>query len=150
MNVGGVAYKLVQFHFHAPSEERVAGKGYPMVAHLVHRSDDGKLAVFAVLLKEGKADAALARCSPRCARPRQAEGAARGFDVAGLPSRPTRATTGYTGLAHHARPAAKASAWHVLKQPVEVSKAQIESFRKHYRMNARPVQPLNDRVVEQS
>ena len=37
-----------------------------------------------------------------------------------------------------------------VKQPVEVSKAQIESFRKHYLMNARPVQPLNDRTVEQS
>ncbi|MCX7246128.1 MAG: carbonic anhydrase family protein [Burkholderiales bacterium] len=42
-------YKLLQFHFHTPSEEKVNGKAYPLVAHLVHRSDAGKLAVVAVL-----------------------------------------------------------------------------------------------------
>ena len=40
--------------------------------------------------------------------------------------------------------------WQVLKQPVEVSKAQIAAFRKLYNMNARPVQPLNDRKVEEN
>src|SRR6476620_6461009 len=49
LNLDGVPYKLVQFHFHSPSEERINGKAYPMVAHLVHQSDEGKLAVDAVL-----------------------------------------------------------------------------------------------------
>ena len=40
--------------------------------------------------------------------------------------------------------------WQVLKQPVEVSKAEIAAFRKLYSMNARPVQPLNDRKVEEN
>lgn len=35
-----------------------------------------------------------------------------------------------------------------MRQPVELSKAQLASFRKLYPMNARPVQPLNGRVVE--
>jgi len=41
-------------------------------------------------------------------------------------------------------------AWQVLKEPVELSKAQIDSFRKLYKMNARPVQPLNGRKVQES
>ena len=41
-------------------------------------------------------------------------------------------------------------AWRVLKEPVEISKAQIDSFRKLYKMNARPVQPLNGRKVQES
>ena len=149
MTVGGVPYKLVQFHFHTPSEEKVEGKGYPMVAHLVHKSDDGKLAVVAVLLKEGKADAALAPVFAAMphehGKPKTLPAA---FDVASLlPA--VKAYYKYTGSLT-TPPCSEGVAWHVLKQPVEVSKAQIESFRKHYKMNARPVQPLNDRTIEQS
>ena len=57
--VASGGYKLLQFHFHTPSEELVNGKHYPLVAHLVHRNDAGKLAVVAVLFKEGKPNAAL-------------------------------------------------------------------------------------------
>ena len=59
LNLDGVPYKLVQFHFHAPSEEKIDGKAYAMVAHMVHQSAEGKLAVVAVLLMEGKANPAL-------------------------------------------------------------------------------------------
>jgi carbonic anhydrase len=44
---------LIQFHFHRPSEERVNGRSFDMVAHLVHKSVDGSLAVLAVLLEKG-------------------------------------------------------------------------------------------------
>jgi len=149
LDIGGVPYKLVQFHFHAPSEERIEGKGYPMVVHLVHRADDGKRAVVALLLKEGKADAALA---PVFAGMPHGHGAPKALaaplDVAAfLPA--DKGYYRYTGSLT-TPPCSEGVAWHVLKQPVEVSKAQIESFRKHYRMNARPVQPLNDRTVEQT
>ena len=49
----GRTYQLVQFHFHRPSEERVRGKTFDMVAHLVHKDDDGQLAVVAVLMEKG-------------------------------------------------------------------------------------------------
>ena len=55
ITVGGKPYELVQFHFHKPSEEKVNGKTYDMVAHLVHRDQGGKLAVVAVLLAAGSA-----------------------------------------------------------------------------------------------
>lgn len=40
--------------------------------------------------------------------------------------------------------------WFVLKHPVSVSAAEIERFSKLYRNDARPVQPLYDRVVLES
>lgn len=43
-------YRLLQLHFHTPSEEKIDGKSYPLVAHLVHKSAQGNLAVVAVLL----------------------------------------------------------------------------------------------------
>jgi carbonic anhydrase len=40
--------------------------------------------------------------------------------------------------------------WLVLKTPVEVSAAQIKAFAKLYPDDARPPQPLNGRIVEES
>ena len=40
--------------------------------------------------------------------------------------------------------------WLVLKTPVEASPAQLSQFGKRYPMNARPTQPLNGRVIEES
>ena len=50
LTVRGSVYKLLQFHFHTPSEERINYRGFAMVAHLVHRNSEGQLAVVAVLL----------------------------------------------------------------------------------------------------
>ena len=58
LTVRGVRYRLLQFHFH-PVEEQVNGKRYPLVAHLVHQSAEGQLAVVAVLLDEGAANAVI-------------------------------------------------------------------------------------------
>jgi carbonic anhydrase len=38
----------------------------------------------------------------------------------------------------------------VLKDPVDTSAAQLAAFRKLHPMNARPVQALNDRRLEES
>ncbi|MCK7499811.1 MAG: carbonic anhydrase family protein [Comamonadaceae bacterium] len=37
----GRRYELQQFHFHRPSEERIDGRQFEMVAHLVHKDDRG-------------------------------------------------------------------------------------------------------------
>src|SRR5262249_23060476 len=56
ITVEGKQYELAQFHFHKPSEEKINGKASDMVANLVHKDKDGKLAVVAVLLKAGGAN----------------------------------------------------------------------------------------------
>jgi carbonic anhydrase len=140
-------YQLVQMHFHTPSEERIHGKRYPLVAHLVHRNAAGELAVVAVLFTQGKENAAL---KPVFAGLPAHEGDKRSvageFDVGALlPAQ--HAYYAYMGSLT-TPPCSEGVHWQVLKQPVEVSKAQLSAFRKLYRMNARPVQPLNGRVVE--
>jgi carbonic anhydrase len=52
LTVGDERYRLVQYHFHVPSEHTIAGKRYDMEAHLVHEAADGRLAVVAVFLDE--------------------------------------------------------------------------------------------------
>ena len=142
-------YKLLQFHFHTPSEEKIRGKAYPLVAHMVHRNDEGKLAVVAVLFKQGKENAMLSKVF--AAMPAKAEEKAElpgGLNPADL----LPAQTGYYAYIGSLTtpPCSEGVRWQVLKQPVEMSKAQIAAFRKLYPMNARPVQPVNGRSVQES
>ena len=58
--VGDIRYELLQFHFHRGSEHTVAGVRFPLEMHLVHRSDDGALAVVGVLFRESAASETLA------------------------------------------------------------------------------------------
>jgi len=59
LTIGKESFDLLQFHFHRPSEEQVDGKNASMVAHFVHKSKEGKLAVIGVMLNEGKDSAAI-------------------------------------------------------------------------------------------
>jgi carbonic anhydrase len=54
IQVHGKEYKLVQFHFHSPSEHTMNGKQYALEVHLVHKNDEGQLAVVGVLMQPGK------------------------------------------------------------------------------------------------
>ncbi len=56
LTVDGMPYQLESIHFH-----HVAGKSGDLIAHLVHRSDDGHQLVLAVLLHQGRANPALAK-----------------------------------------------------------------------------------------
>lgn len=41
LQLDGTTFELKQFHFHAPSENLIEGKSYPLEGHLVHVSDKG-------------------------------------------------------------------------------------------------------------
>ncbi len=149
VKVASGGYKLLQFHFHTPSEEMVNGKSYAMVAHLVHKSDAGKLAVVAVLFKEGKKNAVLEKVF--AAMPAKEDSKADlpgGVNVADL----LPAKRGYWAFEGSLTtpPCSEEVQWHVLKDPVEMSKEQLAAFKKLYPMNARPVQPLNGRSLQES
>jgi carbonic anhydrase len=140
-------YKLVQFHFHTPSEESFNGKHYPLVAHLVHKSESGELAVVAVLFKQGKENAALKQVFaglPAAAGDKHALAA--DLDVtAALPAK--HAYYAYMGSLT-TPPCSEGVHWQVMKQASEVSREQLSAFRKLYAMNARPGQALNGRSID--
>jgi carbonic anhydrase len=62
-----------------------------------------------------------------------------------IPADPTY--FGYTGSLT-TPPCSEDVKWHVMKTPIELSYAQLAAFKKLYKMNARPVQPLNGRRVQ--
>lgn len=53
LRIGGETYRPVQFHIHMPSEHTIMNQSFPLELHLVHKSDDGKLAVIGFLFEEG-------------------------------------------------------------------------------------------------
>jgi carbonic anhydrase len=145
--VGDKRYELVQFHFHRPSEEQIKGKQFAMVAHLVHKADDGKLAVVAVLLKAGSANMTLQQIwdhMPMTEGPEQQIS-----DVEFNPSGLLPANAAYFTFAGSLTtpPCTEGLTWFVLRTPTDVSHEQIDAFAKLYPHNARPIQPLNGRVV---
>ncbi|MFC5498546.1 carbonic anhydrase [Caenimonas terrae] len=139
-------YQLTQYHFHAPSEERINGRRYAMGVHLVHRDAQGKLAVVAVLMRLGKENQALKPLFARLpARPGDKVTLPLLNPIAMLP--PDRGYYRFTGSLT-TPPCSEEVSWQVLKQPVEISAAQLHAFRRLYPMNARPIQPRNGRTIE--
>jgi carbonic anhydrase len=115
----------------------------------VHQGPDVGLAVVAVLLDEGPANPAVARVFDAM---RRAEGGKKAPAAAFDAADPLPADRGsYRDVGSLTTPpCGEGVQWQVLKQHGHVSKAEIAALRKLYPMNARPVQPLDGRVVEVS
>jgi len=150
ITIGEKRYELKQFHFHHPSEEKINGKNFPMVAHLVHSDADGNLAVVAVLLKEGAANPLIETLwglAPKTAGPEKT-GDNLQINVADLlPS--SRGYYTFTGSLT-TPPCAEGVSWFVLKTPTTISSKQLATFGGIYAHNARPTQSLNGRTVLES
>lgn len=147
MRVGGKQYELKQFHFHRPSEERINGKTYDMELHLVHADEQGNLAVVAVLLEGGRDNALVHELWSDLPKEKDHEEQLNKIQINAktlLPSRLGYYT--FTGSLT-TPPCTENVAWFVLEQPVTVSAAEIQRFEKLYRNNARPPEPLFDRVI---
>jgi carbonic anhydrase len=149
IEVLGRRFELVQFHFHRPSEERIDGRQFDMVAHLVHKDLDGRLAVVAVLLDRGSAQPLVQTIWNNLPLEKGDEVAAKGsIDLnALLPAE--RAYFTYMGSLT-TPPCSEGVLWMVLKKPVQISAAQIGIFARLYPMNARPIQSASGRTIKES
>jgi carbonic anhydrase len=148
ITVQGKQYELVQFHFHKPSEERINGRTYDMVAHLVHRDRDGNLAVVAVLLKTGGSNRLIQTLWDNLPRKKNEENEAKGVEVNAAGLLPANKSAYYTFTGSLTTPpCSEGVAWFVLKSPMSISEEEIIRFGHLYPMNARPTQPLNGREI---
>lgn len=143
LTLEGKRYALKQYHFHHPGEHAVDGKSYPMELHLVHKSDDGKLAVVAVLIREGEANRWLKPLFDNLPRPgerREPDARISAADL--LP--PSKVFLHYTGSLT-SPPCSEGVAWFVMRAPIELSADQIALMTNLLGDNHRPIQPLNGR-----
>jgi carbonic anhydrase len=161
--VDGRQYRLVQFHFHKPSEEAINGERTDMVVHLVHQHFDGSLAVVGVLMNTKQLGSArtswfdgagkdnpmiqtLWNNVPLVKGKTEAPGVM--IDVNQL--LPTdRSYFTYMGSLT-TPPCSENVLWFVMKNPIYVSEEQVKNFDRIYPMNARPLQPKGDRLIKET
>jgi carbonic anhydrase len=149
ITVDGHNYKLVQFHFHTPSENQIESKAFPMEAHFVHADADGHLAVIGVMLQTGAENAKLAdiwKAMPmeegKTAKP---AGSVNALDLMPANKDYYRFDGSLT-----TPPCSEGVVWMVMKDPITISEAQAQKFAQLFpHHNARPVQAVNGRTVVQ-
>jgi len=148
ITLGDQAYQLVQFHFHSPGEERFAGKDSVMDAHLVHRSEDGKLLVLAVQFQIGdQPNPVIQAMLDRIPREQGAEFKVNAVMVNPLDLLPKQ-TSYYTYSGSLTTPpCSEGVTWIEFKERVSITRQQLDAMQRFYHGNQRPVQALNGREI---
>lgn len=149
IDIGGRKFELQQFHFHRPSEERIDGRQFEMSLHLVHKDEQGRLAVVALLFDEGPANAVV-------------QDVWNNLPLERGDARPARLPLALTELLPDDRryytymgslttpPCSEGVQWVVMRAPQSLTAEQIGIFSRIYPMNARPVQSASGRRILQS
>lgn len=136
-------YKLIQFHFHDPSEHSIEGVHYPAELHLVHKSKLNELAVVGIVLEIGNG--------------KELDHI---FDLI-----PGQFNTAHIDNLHLEKfisssnshfyyegslttpPCSENVKWVVLDKHLKVNKDQLTKFKAYYLDNNRPIQPDFSREV---
>ncbi len=146
ISLEGREFALLQFHFHHPSEHTVEGSAAPIDIHFVHAAAEGDLAVIGVFLEAGEADPTIQSIWDAIPSAGESPGALAAFDPRALLPE---------GGSHYRYPGSLTTpgcseivSWVVMAESIAVSQEQVEAFAAIYPMNARPVQPLNERTIE--
>lgn len=147
LGLNGQVFELKQIHFHAPSENHIRGRSFPLEGHLVHADKEGNLAVVAVMFEAGAAHPALEKLWQQM--PEKAG------DKTSLAAKLTAAEF-LPGKRDYYRfngslttpPCSEGVAWLVMKHPVSVKAEQVEHFAHTlHHPNNRPLQAVNARPV---
>ena len=142
------ARELKQFHFHSPAEHLVAGARYPLEIHFVHEDRSGGLTVLAVFVKEGRTNPALKLIADALRKGRARTGPPPRLKLKTL----IASVDGYFAYSGSLTtpPCTQPVSWIVLAEPLEADAATLRRFSEVLGGNARPVQPLDGRVVLKS
>ncbi|ESQ80477.1 carbonic anhydrase [Asticcacaulis sp. YBE204] len=142
-----VRYKLIQFHFHTPSEHTIDGHRAAIEAHFVHKNDKGELLVIGVLSDVGVADPMLAPIWTYL--PTDPGPAAVIPDVL-INARDLMPATeefyAYSGSLT-TPPCSENVTWLVYASPLSISAEQVDAYQRLTGPNARPIQTAQGRDI---
>jgi len=159
ISIGSTTFRLLEFHFHRPSEEAIDNRRFPMVLHLVHLKNEagcepgkpGCVAAIAILIKEGTPEQRttdllniLFSHFPPPAGPQNVQ-----INLEGLLP-PNYVNAGYWsyGGSLTTPPCTDNITFYVLKPTLTFSATQIAEFERRYPTpNARDIQPLDGRPI---
>jgi carbonic anhydrase len=142
----GRSYRLLQFHFHMPSEHAIDDTLADMELHLVHQDEAGNLAVIGVMITAGQPNTVV---EPFWGQWTTEPGEVFLEDVSIniadlLPA--DQSLYLYDGSLT-TPPCSEGVRWLVMQQPITFSQEQIAVYGQILANTNRPLQPLNNRIV---
>ncbi|HNP20808.1 MAG TPA: carbonic anhydrase family protein [Panacibacter sp.] len=154
ITINNTNYYLSQFHFHWRSEHKINGQDGAMEVHLVHASDSGKMAVIGVLIQLGKANEVLQQVFDACPPTTGITNVLNNVNPALLLPTDTYHYFTYSGSLTTpgggllVLPYLQGLKWFVYADPIKLSNKQYTEYEDMFpEPNARPVQPLGDRII---
>lgn len=149
LKVARKPYRLSEIRFHEPGEVAINGKRPPMSLQLVHLSPEASVLMIEIPVVVGKENSVIKTLwehIPAGGKEQKPEGVKiNAMDL--LP-----ADHGfYFFRGSLTNPVCNEGVqWYVLKNPIEMSAAQIAQYKKYYHNTARPLQPVGERPVVES
>lgn len=142
-------YRLSEISFHEPGEIAVNGKRPPMSLQLLHLAPEATFLIIEVPVVVGKENPAIKTLwehIPDGGKEQSVEGVRINvMDL--LPD--DHGYYRFPGSLTHPI-CNEGVTWFLLKNPIEMSQAQINQYKKYYHNTARPLQPVNDRPIFES
>jgi carbonic anhydrase len=149
LTVRGSTFQLEHLQFHHPAEIRIDDKTHAMAVHLLHRNEQGQMAMLVVLLETGQPHPEIDKIWTHM--PLEVNDSVPmptgGMDLRAL--LPTDARYYQFMGSLNTPPCTEGVLWLVMKQPMTISPEQLRLFAQLFPMNARPVQALHGRVVRE-
>jgi carbonic anhydrase len=148
LTVGKRPYFLNEVHFRAPGENAIHGKRPEMSVQFVHFSPEGVFLIVEVPVVAGKENPLVKTLWENIPEP------GKETKVEGLKINPADLLP--ADRSYYRFPGSLTTPicnevvqWYVLKNPIEMSRAQIAEYTRHYHNVARPLQPANGRPVNE-
>jgi carbonic anhydrase len=149
IELDGVRFDLLQFHFHAPSEHSINGKLAEAELHLVHKNAAGELAVVGVMIDTGADENPAFKNVWDNVKAPVAAGPVVSLTVqVNAADMLPKVQTTYRYIGSLTTPPCSENVkWNVMLTPIEMSKSQLAAFTQLFEGNNRPVQDLNGRPL---
>ena len=140
-------FSLQQFHFHTPGGDQIEGENFPFSAHILHKSRSGQLLSIVVLFRVGAENPLLNALLPLI--PQRVDGDHKHPTTTVSASQLLPKKLGYYRYSGSltATPCTEGVEWIVMKQPLELSAAQLAQWQHHFKDNMRSVNPLHGRTI---
>ena len=149
ISIDGVTYNFLQFHYHTHSEHEINGITDQMEIHLVHQDPiTSNLAVIGLMINATSATdntfiQSYLQNFPSEEYVEVATSTSLNLNAL-LPTNRNYYT--YTGSLT-TPPCSQGLKWIILKEKIAISLNQLNGFQERHDINARPIQPLNGRIV---
>jgi len=149
LRVSRKPYRLSEVRFREPGETAVNGNRPPMALELVHLSPEANFLIVEVPVVVGKENPIIKKLWEHIPPP------GREFKIADTEINVMDLIPADHGFYRFPGSLTvpicnEPVQWYLMKNPIEMSKEQIDQYRKYYHGTARPLQPLNNRPLVES